>query len=379
MSSHEKVRLTLEERLALAAQSRASSPEAATALVRQFAELPAAYAFCGKSDVEALFELTDDCWEDPRVDIDSYRGFCPVLLAAMEHDNASGRLSRRPVDLELRRPVWGTRVNNSLILLGEMLMDHTMGRWHNQEVYHCLRMTLGQYLDVLTGSDFRRSESEEEWFQFWRTDFSNGCIEDQPLAEVLAGILRRYMVGWRVFDRLDHVLRCLGGLAFHLEQAGTRYDVSPDPDIDAAEGDISLLMEVSRTEDAAMAHRLRMELRQCGIGRNLEELPCAEADCPDPQGYFLTLAQEYAPELPDPGSEMEAKTLRGQAFLPDWAHWPSDLRDLAKESPFPEFGALLEECLDPNRLADAMREINAAVIDLYMLWIEPYLWMKKAA
>lgn len=33
----------------------------------------------------------------------------------------------------------------------------------------------------------------------------------------------------------------------------------------------------------------------------------------------------------------------------------------------------LKECPDWERLVEAMREVNKAVMDLYMLWVEPYL------
>ena len=117
MSGNGRVRLTLEERLALAAQSRAVSSETAAALVRRFYEISAGYVFCGKSDVDAMNDLTGEFWDDPRVDVDSYRGFCPAFLMAMEHDKDL---------LDPAGPLWGVRVNNALVLLGEMLLDQVM-------------------------------------------------------------------------------------------------------------------------------------------------------------------------------------------------------------------------------------------------------------
>lgn len=367
--SNGRTHLPLEERLALAAQSKAASPEAAAALVRRFAELPAAYVFCGGSDVEAMNELTGEFWEDPRVDVDSYRGFCPTFQIAIEQDSGPGQAP------EPCRSLWGNRVNNALILLGEMLLDQAMGRRQHKEVYHCLRMTLGQYLEALAGPDFRRSAPEAERFTAWRDSLLQEMDGGQPLAEALADILRRYIAGWEALGRLDHILRCLGGLALHEEEAGTRYHVSPCPDGDAGEGDAALTLEVSRTEDAAAAHRCRMALRRFGVGRYTSDLPQVDLSCEDPCGYFLDLARDYAPDLPDPGGEMEAKALRDQIFLPDWRYGPGVLRERAGEWPFPEFGPLLEECLDQDCLAGAMEKINAAVTDLYMLWVEPYLHM----
>lgn len=378
MSDNERIRLTLEERLALAAQSRAVSPKAAAALVRRFSELPAAYVFCGVPDVEAMSELTGEFWEDPRVDVDSYRGFCPSFLAAMEYDNDFTQVACCTEDFDPTQPLWGVRVNNALILLGEMLQDQAMGRRKHREVYHCLRMTLKQYLDVLTEPAFLRSGSGAEWFEVWRESILREIDGDQPLAETLTGILRRYMTAWERFDRLNHILHCLGGLALYLEQEGTRYHVSPCPDRDASMADgASLVLEASRTEDAEAARRFRLALRRFGVGKNRQELPKADPECQNPRNYFLSLAQEYAPDLPDPGSEMEAKTLRSQLFLPYWRYGSDTLGELLKNLPFPEFAPLLEECADREKLAEAMGEINTAVTDLYMLWVEPYLWPEK--
>lgn len=373
MSSGQRLRLTLEERLALAAQSRASSPEAAAALVKGLAALPAGCICCKVPDAQTFYDLTGEFWEDPRVDVDSYRGFCNIFPLAMAESDGPEQLSRQPHDAELRRPVWGTRVNNALVLLGEMLLDHAMDRCRDGEVCCCLRMTLGQYLQAVSGPDYRRSASQTECFTAWRDSLLRETDGGQPLPQALAGVLRRYMTGWRVLDRLDYLLRCLGGLALHLEQA----EAVPRPGSAAGEGSISRIVAASRSEDAAAAHRLRMDLRRCGIGRYPSDLPAMDPDCRDPRGYFLQLAQDYDPQLPDPGSEMEAGTLRWQIFLPDWQYGPETFRTFAKRWPYPEFGPLLAECLAYDRVSGAFREVNKAVIDLYMLWVEPYLCLEQ--
>ena len=372
MSDNERVRLTLEERLALAARSKAATPEAAAALVRRFHELPAGCIFCGTSDVDAMNELTGEFWDVPRVDVDSYRGFCPSFLMAMEHDNDLVLGSWRPEDFDPDRLLLSVRVNNALVLLGEILLDQVMGRQRHKEIYHSLRMTLRQYLDVLTGPDFLRSESETEWFTAWREKILEKMDGDQSLAEALAGVLRRYVSAWEPFDRLNHILCCLGGLAFHLEKEGTRYDVDRCSDEDAA-----LVLTTSRTEKAKAAWRFRRALRRFGIGKNRQELPQADQECQDPREYLLKLALEYAPDLPDPGSEMEAKTLRGRIFLPHWSRDLDALWRLLENALFPEFEPFLKGCPDRDRLAEAIREVNTAVMDLYMLWVEPYLWLEK--
>ena len=376
MNSKDRTRLTLEERMALAAQSRASSPEAAAALVRRFSHLPAAYVFCGKSDIDAMYDLIGEFLDDPRVEVETYRGFCPAYQLAMDQDN-----DRTPVYDQQRPdpllPVFGHRMNNALIHLGEMVLDQAMGRYHHKEVFQCLRMTLGQYLEALAGPDFRRSEAEAEWFAVWRDRLLREIDGDLPLAEAQAGILRRYMAGWASYDRLDHLLLYLAGLALQVEDAGTRCDLSPCPDSDADQGDASLFLEFYRTEEAEAAWRLRMDLRRFGIGRDPSDLPQADPSCEDPYGYFLDLARNYAPDLPDPGAETGPGALRENIFLPDWHYGPALLYTLIRELPFPEFVPLWQETLDREKLSQAMTSINSAVTDLYMLWVEPYLRLKK--
>ena len=368
MSGNARVRLTLEERLALAAQSKAVSPEAAAALVQRFYKIPAGRLFCGWSDIDAMDGLTGEFWDDPRVDVDSYRRFCPSFLAAMEHDNNLAQASWLPEDFDPNRPLWGVRVNNALVLLGEMLLDQVMGHQRNKEIYYSLRMTLEQYLDVLTRPVFWRSESAAEWFTVWRDKILRKMDGDLPLAEALAGILRRYMSAWEPFNHLDHILNCMSGLALYLDQEGTGGDVSHCPD-----GDDSMVLATARTEKVKPTWRFWMALRKL----NWQEFPCADGECQNPREYFLNLALEYAPNLPDLGSGMEAGTLRSQIFLPNWHYGSDKFWKLLEDLHFPEFTPFLKECPDREQLNGAMQEINTAVMDLYMLWVEPYLWIGK--
>lgn len=369
MNDNSKDNLTLEERLSMASRSQASSPEAAAALVRRFSKLSAAYLFCGSPDLEAMNELTGEFWEDSRVDVDSCRGFAPSFLMAIEQDCGSSDPQR---DTASGSPLWGARVNNALVLLGEMLSDQAMGRRKNKEVYHCTRLTLEQYLDVLSGPDFCRNREDDGKFRAWRDAFLQRSDGSEPMSQALVGILRRYMAGWETFGRLEHILKCLGGLALHIEQEGTKYDLDPTPG-----PDYRLTVKVSRTERANTAMGLRTALRRLGVGRDRSELPRAEPDIPEPCEYFLSLARTYAPDLPDPGGQMEVRTLREQIYLPYWRYGTDALRKIVEGSPYPEFSELLRSAAEEGRLLRAMEEINTAVTDIYMLWVEPYLHMRK--
>ena len=98
----------------------------------------------------------------------------------------------------------------------------------------------------------------------------------------------------------------------------------------------------------------------------------------DPRGYYFSLAYEYPEDVPDPGSRnVAAGTLRSQIFLSERDYSPEALRKLAEKSPSEELRELLEKSISEERLALAMREINIAVTDLYMLFVEPYLRMEE--
>lgn len=381
--------LTLEERLERSARSQAASPETAARLVERFSRLPPWQLFFGKPDVDAMYGLTGEFWEHPDVDMDSYHGFSHSFRLAAEQDNAPFRLplllsplgvprlaqpllGKPPLGLSPQglpsqglpspespnpyKPVWGVRVNNALILLGLMLLDHTKGRLKPKGFYHCTRMTLGQYLDALAGLGLGRDGSPglAQGFQVWRDMLLADYGAASPLGETLAGILRRYMAAWQEFDHLDHILRCIGALSCCLEQE-----------------------EAGRTlpgEETDRVRRFREAL--CQYGSDLEGWEPVKQDKRylDPKGYYFTLACEYPEDLPDPGDRNVAPgSLRSQIFLSERDYSPETLRRLAAGSPSPDLRTLLERYVCVERLASAMREVNTAVAGIFVLFVEPYL------
>nr|WP_304578242.1 hypothetical protein [uncultured Acetatifactor sp.] len=254
------------------------------------------------------------------------------------------------------KPVWGVRVNNALILLGLMLLDHTKGSLKPKGFYHCTRMTLGQYLDALAGLGLWTDGSPglAQGFQGWRDMLLADYGAASPLGETLAGILRRYMAAWQEFDHLDHILRCIGTLSCCLEQE-----------------------EAGRTlpgEETDRVRRFREALCQCGSDLEGREPVEQDKRYLDPKGYYFTLACEYPENLPDPGDRNVAPgSLRSQIFLSERDYSPETLRRLAAGSPSPNLRTLLERYVCEERLASAMREVNTAVAGIYVLFVEPYL------
>ena len=364
MTKENRTLFTLEERLKMAAESQAASPEAAARLVQLLDSVCTAYFFCGSDDKNIMEALTGEFWECLEEGLLHYGGFCHSFRMAVEHDDgilrslSSGTLILEPPDPY--RSVWSVRTNNALVLLGLILLDHAKGGMRYRNIYHCMRMSLKQYLDALVDLSFQEDgtldEDRAESFRIWRETFLKDNDGAWSLKEALAQILRRYIAAWQEFGHLDHILRCMGALSCYLEQE-----------------------EAGRTlpqEEEDSVRHFREAL--CRYGSDLEGWELIEQDKRylDPRGYYFSLAYEYPEDVPDPGSKNVApRTLRSQIFLSERDYSPDVLRKLAGKSPFQDLRELLEVNISEERLACAMGEINMAVMNLYMLFVEPYLRM----
>ena len=364
MKYGERTILPLNERLEMAAKSQASSPEAAAKLVQRLSGIQTVYFFCEDTNMNIMEELTGEFWDRLEQELFHYGGFCHSFWLAIKHDNnfQAAAPSEAEKDGGRYRPVWGVRANNALVLLGLILLDHAKGQMRYRSIYHCTRMTLKQYLDALVDLSFQEDKEPDgdrmEIFRIWRKWCLKANDGSWSLKEALAVILRRYIAAWQEFDHLDHILRCMGALSCYLEQE-----------------------EAGRTlpqKEEERVRRFREAL--CQYGADLEgwELVEQEKRYLDPQGYYVSLACEYPEDVPDPGSKNTAPgTLRSQIFLSERDYHPEALRKLAEKSPSRDLRELLEKYACEKRLAHAMQEINAAVMDLYMLFVEPYLRMEE--
>ena len=365
MRNIERTILPLEERLKMAAKSQASSPEAAAKLVKQLYGIHTAYLFCESANKDIMEGLTGEFWECLGSKLLYYGGFCYSFRLAIEHDNdfftviSCDDASAEKV-FDPYRPVWGIRANNALVLLGLLLLDHAKGGMKDRNIYYCTRMTLKQYLDALVDLSFQKDGTQDEYraeiFRSWRESFLKDKDGAWTLKEAVADILRRYIAAWKEFDHLDHILRCMSALSCYLEQE-----------------------EAGRTlpqEEEENIRRFREAL--CRYGTDLEGWDLVEADKRylDPRGYYFSLAYEYPEDVPDPDSRDTAPgTLRSQIFLSERDYSPKALRKLAEKSPSQDLRQLLEKSISEERLTRAMQEINIAVTDLYILFVDPYLWM----
>ena len=342
----ETEKLTLEERIARAARSQAASPEAAAKLIQRLARMHMAQVLHGGADLELVYGLIGPYMDQIGAGLFHYTGLCLSINLAIL-DNVPPAEDDTPF-----HPTLGARVSNAIVLLGLILLDHAKGRGWDKEVYHCTRMTLGQYLNTLQTMVFPGDEAPALKFWRWRESFLRFYDPSAPLMDVLADILRQYIHGWKMIDFLNHVLRCTEDLSSYLEE------------------------EKSAALDREFRGAMRQYIAETGLA-GVEVVGEDEREqYPDPVRHYMGLIDAYSWDVPDPaGKQAKAGAVRSQIFLPDRDVSPASLRAMAEETPSPEFRALLEQlALDP-RLPEAMSRINEAVSNLFMLWVAPYLWM----
>lgn len=348
MREDDREKLTLEERIARSARSQAASPETAACLVQKLSRLYTGDIFHGTDDLELMYGLIGPYMEQVEDDLLHYAGFCHSINFSFTADVPPGK-TRTPF-----QPVLGLRTSNAVVLLGLMLLDHAKGRGRDKEVYHCTRMTLGQYLDALEALAFPRDEDAGRKFRRWRELFLKRCAPSAPLADVLASLLRQYIHGWKMINCLDHVLGCME--------------------------ELTRCLEAERTAD--LDREFRETMRQCIAELNLTDVEVVEEEereqYPDPAGHYFDLALDYSWEAPDPAGEgISARDVRAQIFLPDLDYSPQAVEKLAEQAPTPAFRALLERFVAERWLPNAASETDDAISNLFMMWVGPYLWMKE--
>lgn len=388
-------KLTLEERLARAARSQASSPEAAAGLVRKLSQLDMICLFHRGDDIDLISEMIGPYLAQVDGDVLYYSGFCRALQLALTHAAPQAESDAHA------RLILETRSHNAIVLLGLMLLDHAKGRAQDREVYRCTRMTLGQYLDAVETLSFPGNREAARVFRSWREQFLKNAAPSAPLADVLADLLRRYIRAWTVLDFLDRVLYYMNKLSRSLKG-------DPDRELEEAmrqylDGPRLTCLDVEEAEEWEDEPEDEWE-EPLDIGDGYEE----ETVGPDQkfreavewciaesrlagaeegrEGHMVSgmdyfdLVVSYSWDAPDPaGKRVSAGEIRQQVLLPYRDYSPQALRKLAEQAPNPAFRALLERFVSQGWPSAAMWEVNEAISNLFMLWVGPYLTMDGGA
>ena len=344
----EQEKLTMEERIARAARSQAASPEAAVRLVQQLAQLHTVHIFHGCDDLTLMYELIGPYMEQMDDDLLHYSGFCRSIYLALADNKPPAGVDPRFL------PAMGVLASNAVVLLGLMLLDHAKGRGQTKNIYHCTRMTLGQYLDALDAAAFSHAGNLSLNFRSWREEVLNVYPASTPLGDVLGDILRLYIHGWKRLDCFDHVVRCMKELSSYLEEE----------------------------ETADLDREFREAMRQAVSTMGLSNVEVVEEDereqYPDPVKHYLDLALAYSWDAVDPAGEtVKARAVRSQIFLSDWDYSPQAVEQLMEQAPTPEFRVLLEQFISEQQPVSGMSEVNRAVSILFTLCVWPYLQMDK--
>ena len=386
-------KLTLEERLARAARSQAASPEVAAGLVRKLSQFNIIDLFRRGDDIDLISEMIGPYIDQIDGNVLYYSGFCRAFQLALTHAASQAEPYAHA------RLVLETRIQNAVVLLGLMLLDHAKGRERDREVYHCTRMTLGQYLDAMETLSFPGDGEPDRAFRSWREQFLKSADPSAPLADVLADLLRRYIRAWTVLDFLNCVL-------YYMNKLSRRLEGDPDRELEETmrqylEGMRLILLDVEEAEEwedepedeweEPLDTGDRYEAKTVGPGSEFREAvgQCiAEArlagseEGQDGHGVsgmdYFDLAVDYSWDAADPAGEtISAGEIREQILLPYQDYSLQALKELAEQAPIPAFRALLERFISEGWPSAAMREVNEVISHLFMLWVGPYLTMGK--
>lgn len=384
-------KLTLEERLARAARSQAASPEVAAGLVRKLSRLNIINLFQRGGDIDLISEMIGPYIDQIDGNVLCYSSFCRAFQLALNH-----AASQAEPDAHARL-VLETRIQNAIVLLGLMLLDHAKGRERDREVYHCTRMTLGQYLDAVETLSFPGDGEPDRAFRSWRGQFLKSADPSAPLADVLEDLLRRYIRAWTVLDFLSRVL-------YYMNKLSRRLEGDPDRELEEAmrqylDGMRLTCLDVEEAEEredvpedeweepldtgdryAAETVGPGPEFREA-VGQCIAEARLAGSE-ERQEGHgvsgmdYFDLAVAYSWDAADPAGEtISAGEIRKQIFLPYQDYSPQALKELAGQAPAPAFRALLERFLSEGWPSEAMSEVNLAVSHLFMLWAGPYFML----
>ena len=379
-------KLSLEERIARAKRSQAASPESAAGLVRKLSQLNMDHVFLTGDDIDLMSEQIGVFLDQIEGPVLYYSGLCRGLRLASIHAKSQTESNARS------RMILETRCKNAVVLLGLMLLDHAKGRGQDREVYHCTRMTLGQYLDALETLAYPGKDGLCQTFRSWRELFLESADPAAPLADVLANLLRQYIRGWTVLDFLKRVLYCMNKLSCRLEG---------DPDLEFEE-DMHQQMEAAYLKpekeeewddeweecpDAGGYFEEQMvgpsqKFREA-VHRCIDEARLAgaeeEGQYADLSKDYFNLATAYFWDVADPAGEtISAGEMRSGILLTSWDCSSQALKErLAGRPTSPAFRALLERFISEQWPSMAISEVNMAVYNLSMLWVRPYVAMGK--
>ena len=147
MKNSNQAKLSIEERMEMIRNAKASSPEAAAAKLRVISEFHPVNILRNKEDLDLLF--LDCCLADydglPDVDINHYSEFAFFF----KHAYFDAMDENRRSFLETKK---GVEFVNSMVLLASMFLDKIKGKDKDKCLFNAFNMSLGNFWDAAVGT-----------------------------------------------------------------------------------------------------------------------------------------------------------------------------------------------------------------------------------
>lgn len=207
MNNSSQTKLSIEERMEMVRNAKASSPEAAAAKLRIIGEFHPANLLRSTDDLNLLF--LDCCLGDydglPDTDINHYSEFAFFFKHA--YIDAVGE-DRLPF-LETEK---GVEFVNSMVLLASMFLDKIKEKDKDKCLFNAFNMRLGDFWDAVIGTCVREDGIIDEIRRNRVIKIRDKYMLDRDpnisLKNEIVELLDLYQCGWYSFGKIAKILSC---------------------------------------------------------------------------------------------------------------------------------------------------------------------------
>lgn len=215
--------ISLEERISMIRNSKASSPQVAAAKFKQIANTPIAKILAYNKNLDVFCDQLSEYATDPNIDIDHYGNFCRIyaqtlLGIRLFHSMSDDSLTDSSFVLTSR----GISFINSMVLLALLFLQRTQKseRDNSSGLYHSFKMTLDDFWDaaIKTCKDKNGKPDLERVKRITTTrdEFMHDRNGSDSLSKTIADLLCEYQRCYKIFGHLDYILSCDIDLNDHL-------------------------------------------------------------------------------------------------------------------------------------------------------------------
>lgn len=415
MNSINGTELTLEKRLELLRNAKASSPEAAAAKLRTLGNYLTTRIVANTRDLDLLFddcELNDyDGISD--IDVEHYMGFVHLFKYAL----ADARCSKEDSLVDSFK---GVNFINVMVLWASMLLDKTknMNKAKSNDViiYNALNMSLGDFWDAIIGTcvteDGVIDESRKNKMIYARDIYMMTRNPDVSLKEELASLLNLYQKGWFAFGKIDNILSTDAELWEYLERQEVLdelyneicdaadydyYEYSGDETENAEHGDEPAYVSDADTvaepaeidsRDGVTGARICYSSEEeqnydSAIDRDYVQF-CMDTNADieeymlkiDPIGYFMQQIRDFTCPVSNFADD-EVRNIRDVILLRNKSYRQEDLKEMRESIKCVSFQQQFDEIANDSDLAKAKLICEHSAMLIYQLLVFPFLELKR--